>query len=199
MITQDAEKAISSLLFDVQQKMDETDGRINVFTSPSKTPIINEFALLFFSAFLSIIDEFNLTRNEIRLTLKIIEMMRFGNLVKLSWASVGESLGIKRNNMTRHIKSLKEAQILIEDESGNVFLNPQVIAKGKFLVGKGNEDIEKLLDLGAEALKGTSAKPSIVTPKMRREIKEQAMQEKKLEQLDKDMGLKVVKRKRVKI
>jgi len=107
MTTQEAGKAISSL--DIQQNT---------------------------SAFLSMIDECKLTRNEIRLTLKIIEMMRFGNLVKTSWASVGESLGIKRNNMTRHLKALKEAHILIEDDGGNVFLNPQIIAKGKILGGK---------------------------------------------------------------
>ena len=193
MITRDAETAISELLVDVQQKMDESDGRINVYTAPSKMPIINEFALLFFSAFLSVIDEFKLTRNEIRLTLKIIEMMRFGNLVKLSWSSVGESLGINRPNMVKHVKALKEAQLLIEDDGGNIYLNPQIIAKGKFLPGKGDEDIERLLDLGAEALKGTSANPSIVTPKMRKEMKEEAIKERQLKQLREDMGLKPVR------
>ena len=192
MLTRDAENAVASLLADVQQKMDESDSSINVYTSPSKMPIVNQFALLFFSAFLSIIDEFKLTRNDIRVILKIIEMMQFGNLVKLSWTNIGESLGINRPNMVRHIKSLKGAQLLIEDEGGNVFLNPQIIAKGKFLPGKGDGDIERLLDLGAEALKGTSASPSIITPKMRKEMKEEAIKERELKQLREDMGLKPV-------
>ena len=194
MITQDAEKAISSLLADVQQKIDESDGRINVYTSPSKMPIMNEFAILFCSAFLSTIDDYNLSRNEIRLTLKIIEMMRFGNLVKLSWTDVGKSLEIKRNNMPRHVKALKDAKLLVEDEGGNIYLNPQIIAKGKFLPAKGDKDIERLLDLGAEALEGTGIKPNIITPTIRKKMKEEAMEKKKLEQLREDMGLKPVGR-----
>ena len=107
MTTQEAGKAISSL--DIQENT---------------------------SAFLSMIDECKLTRNEIRLALKLIQKVQSGCLIRISWASFGESLGIKRNNMPRHIKALKEAQILIEDDGGNVFLNPQIIAKGKILGGK---------------------------------------------------------------
>ena len=188
MITCDAEKAFGSLIEDIQAKMDESNGRISVYTSPSKMPIVNQFALLFFSAFLSIIDEFKLSRNDIRVILKIIELMQFGNLVKLSWSSLGESLGITKNNMVRHIKTLKEASILIEDD-GNIFLNPQIIAKGKFLPSKADEDMVRLLDLGAEALKNTKAEPSILTPTIKKEMRERALEKKKINQIDEDMGL----------
>jgi len=194
MRTREVEKAFTSMLDDIQQKMDETNSNINVITTPSKMPIVNQFVLMFFAAFLSLIDEFKLTRNDIRVILKILEIMQFGNLVRVSWTSLGKSIGITPTNMGRHVKTLKDSKLLIEDEDGNIYLNPQVIAKGKFLSSRQNADIDRLLDLGADALKGTSATPSILTPKMRKEMKEEAIQEKKLEQLREDMGLKSVRK-----
>ena len=47
-------------------------------------------------------------------------------------------------------------------------MNPQIIAKGKFLQ-KGDENLIHLLEKGAEALEGTNVKPSILTPKMQKE------------------------------
>ena len=194
MRTREVEKAFTSMLDDIQQKMDETNSNINVITTPSKMPIMNQFVLMFFAAFLSLIDEFKLTRNDIRVILKILEIMQFGNLVRVSWTRLGKSIGITPTNMGRHVKTLKDSKLLIEDEDGNIYLNPQVIAKGKFLSSRQNADIDRLLDLGADALKGTSATPSILTPKMRKEMKEEAIQEKKLEQLREDMGLKSVRK-----
>ena len=83
-------------------------------------------------------------------------------MVKSSWR-----LKYKRNNITRHVSKLKQAKLIIDDD-GNIFLNPQIIAKGKFLQ-KGDENLIHLLEKGAEALEGTNVKPSILTPKMQKE------------------------------
>ena len=193
MKTSDAENAMSYLLEGVQEKLDESGGNLNIYTAPSKMPIVNQFALLFASAFLSLIEEFKLSRNDLRVLIKIIELMQFGNVIKLSWNTVGTSLGITSNNIVRHVKTLKDAKLILEDDDGSLFLNPQIIAKGKFLSSKGEGDMERLLDIGAEALKGTSAEPSIITPKIRKEKLAEEIEKRKLAQLDKDMGLKPIR------
>ena len=58
-------------------------------------PIINNYALLIHTAFLQTINDYNLTLNDVKVMLKIIEYMKFGNLVHLSWSKVAEDLNIK--------------------------------------------------------------------------------------------------------
>lgn len=154
----------------IQEQIDQGNTQISVFTSATKMPIINNYALLFHTAFLQTIDEYKLTLNDIRVMLKIIELMRFGNLVHISWTKIAKELKIMPKNMSRHINKLKKANLLLDDE-GNIFLNPQIIAKGKFLQ-KGDENLVNLLEKGATALEGTNIKPNIITPKMQKENKE---------------------------
>ena len=148
----------------IQEQMNKGNTRISVFAGATKMPIINNYALLFHTAFLQTIDEYNLALNDVRVMLKIIELMKFGNLVHISWTKIAKDLKIMPKNMSRHINKLKQAKLLLS-EDGNIFLNPQIIAKGKFLQ-KGDDDTIKLLEKGAEALEGTNIKPNILTPKM---------------------------------
>ena len=102
--------------------------------------------------------------------------MKFGNLVKLSWADVARSLGIPEKNIIRHIKKLRDAHLLIDDEGGNTYLNPQIIAKGKFLQKNGDETLIQLLDLGAKAMEDTAMSPNIITPNIRKKIRKKQEQ-----------------------
>lgn len=151
----------------IQEQMDKGNTRISVFTGASKMPIINNYALLFHTAFLQTIDDYNLALNDVRVMLKIIELMKFGNIVHISWTKVAKDLKILPKNMTRHINKLKKAKLLLDDD-GNIFLNPQIIAKGKF-IQHGDDETIKLLEKGAQALEGTNIKPNIITPKMKKE------------------------------
>ena len=143
---------------------------------PARMPIVNNFALIFHNTFLFTIDDYNLSRNDIRVMLKIIDLMKFGNLVKLSWADVARSLGIPEKNIIRHIKKLRDAHLLIDDEGGNTYLNPQIIAKGKFLQKNGDETLIQLLDLGAKAMEDTAMSPNIITPNIRKKIRKKQEQ-----------------------
>ena len=155
----------------MQEKMDETNAQVNVFVSKSKMPIVNQFVLLFYQSFLFTIDEYNLSRNEIRTVLKILEYTQFGNLIQLSFTKIGQDLNINRANISRIFKKLKEAGLLVDD-GGNLFLNPQVIAKGSFL--KRDElDTERLLEKGAELMKQTiGLAPNILTDSLRKKERE---------------------------
>lgn len=169
-MTTDLTATLTEVTEKVQAEIDKGNTHISIFTGASKMPIINNYALLFHTAFLQTINDYNLTLNDVKVMLKIIEYMKFGNLVHLSWSKVAEDLNIKRNNITRHVSKLKQAKLIIDDD-GNIFLNPQIIAKGKFLQ-KGDENLIHLLEKGAEALEGTNVKPSILTPKMQKEKKQ---------------------------
>lgn len=139
---------------------------VNVFSMPARMPIVNNFVLLFYNSFLQTIDDYHLTLNDVRVLLKIIELMKFGNLVKLTWSDVAKQLGIPRNNIARHVKKLHSARLLMSDAGGNTYLNPQIIAKGKFLQ-KENDELIKLLDWGADELNAIGIEPNVLTPKLK--------------------------------
>lgn len=169
----DSENALQTVAEGIQEHLDKGNKSINVFTAPARMPIINQFCLLFYQSFLDTIDEYQLKLNDIRVILKILEKMQFGNLVKLSWSDIARSLKMNPTNINRHIKKLKDAALLIEDEGGNTYLNPQIIAKGKFLQNNEDAKIIELLNLGADALDGTNIKPSIMTDKIKNKQYEQ--------------------------
>lgn len=168
----DSTSALEAIADSLQETMKNGNKQVNVFTAPARMPIVNQFALIFHNNFLLTIDDYNLRLNDIRVMLKIIDLMKFGNLVKLSWSDVARSLRIDPTNMGRHIKKLKQAKLLIEDEGGNTYLNPQIIAKGKFIQEKEDQQLIKILNIGAEALEGTNIKPSIITKKIKNKEKQ---------------------------
>lgn len=162
------ENVVQEIVDGLQQTMNEGEKSVNVYVAPNKMPIVNQFALMFNTAFLQTIDDYKLTLNDVRVLLKIVELMRFGNLVRISWNQVAKQLNMASSNVSRHVKNLKKALLLIEDaKDGNMYLNPHIIAKGKFL-DRGDEDTIHVLNLGAEALEGTSVKPSIITNQIRK-------------------------------
>lgn len=163
--------ALTEVAQKLQSTLDEGHKTVNVFAMPARMPIVNQFALLFHTSLLETIDEYNLTLNDLRVILKVIELMQFGNLVKISWLDVGKALNIKKQNMSKHVRNLKASGLLITHE-GATYLNPQIIAKGKFLQQRGQEteDLKHLLNAGAEALEGSSRSPSILTPELSKEI-----------------------------
>lgn len=173
----------TGILEDIAKSIDDhldEKNDVNVFAMPARMPIVNNFVLLFYNAFLQTIDDYGLTLNDVRVMLKIIDLMKFGNLVKISWTDVAKGLGISHTNMPRHLKKLRAAQLLIDDENGSTFLNPQIISKGKFLKKGDNEELIRILDLGAEALEKTGRKPNIKTPRMQQKEFEEKI---KLQQL----------------
>ncbi len=146
---------------------------VNVFSMPARMPIVNQFVLLFVDALLQSVDDYDLSKNDMRVLLYIVKQMRFGNLIRLSWADVARALDIPTKNISRHIGKLREAKLIIEDEQGT-FLNPQVIAKGKFLSRNEDEDAEyiQMLERGAQELESIGREPNILTPRLQRKRRE---------------------------
>lgn len=163
----DIENSISELLLQLQKNIDSKNARLFLSTGKIKMQILNEFAFLFCSSFLQTIDDYNLSRNDIRIVLKIIEYMQFGNLLKLAYSSIAKDLNIDKGNVSKSIKKLKVCKLII-DIDGSLYLNPHIILKGK--LNSFNEDDIKIINKSADALKGTKLKPSISTPYIKNKI-----------------------------
>lgn len=162
--TKNIASALTEVAENIQDHLDKNNTNISIYSGPTKMPIVNNFALLFHSSFLETIDEYKLSLNDIRVVLKIIDYMKFGNLIHISWSKIALDLNIKPNNITRHISKLKKAKLIIDD-SGNIYLNPQIIAKGKFL--QQDKELKEILNKGAEILEGTTISPNIITKEIR--------------------------------
>lgn len=167
-MSRNVESSLLDVVENIQNQMDTTNAQIFVYSGKRKMQIVNEFAIMFGTAFLQCIDDYNLSRNDIRVVLKIIEYMKFGNLVRMSYSSIAKDLNIDKSNISKTIKKLRENKLIITD-NGNDYLNPHVIAKGNFIDDSG----ERLLNKAAEELEGTNISPSIITSKMRKKFKDE--------------------------
>lgn len=170
-----AQGAFSDMLDQVQGQMDEKNSDVNVFFGKEKMEIRNSFVLLFYNSLLQIIDEYNLTKTEIKAILKILEYMQWGNLVRMSYAQLARDIGADASNSSKIIKRLKTANLLFEKD-GNLYLNPHIIAKGKFK--RKNDDDVKLLEYSADLLmKNTELTPSILTKSIKQKMESKRLRD----------------------
>lgn len=157
-------EALDDILNNIQTNMNEKNSDLNLFIGKERMEICNDFVILFYNSLLNIIEEFNLSKTDIKAILKILEYMQYGNLVKMSFAQLARDINIDPTNISRVIKKLKQSQLLIE-KNNNMYLNPHIIAKGRFK--RKDDDAKELLEYSAELLDGTSIKPSILTQKIK--------------------------------
>lgn len=157
-------EALDDILDNIQINMNEKNSDLNLFIGKERMEICNDFVILFYNSLLNIIDEFNLSKTDIKAILKILEYMQYGNLVKMSFAQLARDINIDPTNISRVIKKLKQSQLLIE-KNNNMYLNPHIIAKGRFK--RKDDDAKELLEYSADLLDGTNIKPSILTQKIK--------------------------------
>lgn len=161
-------KALDKILDHIQTNMDEKNSDLNVFVGKERMDICNDFVILFYNSLLNIINEYNLSKTDIKAILQILEYMQYGNLVRMSYAQLARNIGIDPSNINKTIKKLKQSNLLIEKE-GSLYLNPHVISKGKFK--NKDENARDLLEYSAKLLEGSDLTPSILTPKLRENLK----------------------------
>lgn len=162
-----SDEALNEILDNIQNNMDEKNSDLNVFIGKEKMDICNDFVILFYNSLLNIINEYNLSKTDIKAVLQILEYMQYGNLVRMSYAQLARDIGIDPSNINKIIKKLKQSYLLIE-RNNNLYLNPHIIAKGRFK--KKDNDAKELLEYSAELLDGTSVKPSILTKNIKNKM-----------------------------
>jgi hypothetical protein len=91
-----------------------------------------EYVHLFPKNLKKIIKEYNLTSNELLVTMEILDsMMSHGNmLINFSQARLCELTEINKSTMSKVFKSLRTKKVLIENENGNLYINSVVFMKG---------------------------------------------------------------------
>lgn len=170
-MTSNAETTLTGLVEQLQSQMDAKGAKLYVSSGRSKMKVLNEFALMFASAFLQTIDDYKLTRNDIRVVLKIIEYAQFGNLLRMSYASLGKDLNMEKANISRSIKRIKDSQLII-DIDGNLYLNPHIICKGRFNTSDANDEL--IINKSADAL-NANIKPNIETKYIRNKMQQEEL------------------------
>ena len=61
----------------------------------------------------------------------LLSRMTYENEIRISQTEVGDILSMKRQNVSRAIKALREAGVLDETENRSIFLSPDIGWKGK--------------------------------------------------------------------
>lgn len=158
-MSSDAQDILTSLVEQLQNQMNSKNAKLFVSSGKFRMKVLNEFALMFASVFLQTIDDYKLTRNDIRVVLKIIEYTQFGNLLRMSYTTLAKDLNIHKADISKSIKRIKDSGLIIDIE-GSLYLNPHIICKGR--LSTTDEQDEKLINKSAEAL-GKNRKPSIET------------------------------------
>lgn len=116
------------------QKNPEIKINFNTFFSKNlaswDTENAGKFVFFFPENWRKLCVEFGLSGLESNVLLLIIEKMHFGNLVQISQSGIAKELNTKQPSVSRVFKSLKNKQVLFEDENKNIYLNPRLCSKG---------------------------------------------------------------------
>ena len=168
-------KKITEAASGISEKIsDGSSVKVIVAKDKYQTDILNPFAMIFCEVLFNTIEEYNLTKNDIRTILRIIYYARFGNLIQMSNTKLAKDLGMNKSSLSRSMKKLRESGILVEDE-GNLYLNPQVISKGSFAKIEEDKELE-LIEKGAKILAQTlNVGPNVITKKMKDEAREKEL------------------------
>lgn len=168
----DTESALDEIREKVNANMEDGNQGISVNMSFKKEPrydLANPFVFVFLDQFLQIMDQYSLTRTEIKMVFQILKYMQFGNLISMSFSKLMRDIGIDRSNGSKIIKRLKEAKLIINDD-GNLYFNPHIITKGLRV-----KDLDPdMIDYAAEQLEEIGVAPNILTRKIKSKQKQKA-------------------------
>lgn len=74
--------------------------------------------------------ELDISKNELKVIARILNIMEFGNFFHISQAKLCRDLDIKKSNMSLVFKKLKKKGIII-DKDGDLFMNSNIFLKGQ--------------------------------------------------------------------
>ncbi|RQM36328.1 DNA-binding protein [Erwinia psidii] len=74
--------------------------------------------------------ELNISKNELKVIARILNIMEFGNCFHISQAKLCRDLDIKKSNMSIVFTKLKKKGIII-DKDGDLFMNSNIFLKGQ--------------------------------------------------------------------
>lgn len=122
--------------------------RVNVSTEKRHIKPLNPFVIVFLNNLREIIKQYGLNSSELVLLTLVLEKMEFGNLVALNQAKLAEELEVSRQAVNKIFKKFKQNGLFITAEDGSLYVNSQIIVKGKLTEHK---DLEEIYQLALEA------------------------------------------------
>ncbi|HCE8950731.1 TPA: replication/maintenance protein RepL [Morganella morganii] len=101
-----------------------------IIQNDNKVSLKNDFVILFLENFDRLITKLKLTTTELRVLIYILKKMEYGNLLTLNQKSVCVALDMKSSNVSAVFKKLKEKEVLVYDDEGNMYINSNIVMKG---------------------------------------------------------------------
>lgn len=110
----------------------EEEQRAIVHISREKVFPATPFVFMFVDNFERICAVHKLTAFEIRVLLKLIQKMQFGNQVNLTQVAIAAEMAVAKQQINKTFKRLIDTGVMVNDEFGSTFVNLEMFMKGKF-------------------------------------------------------------------
>lgn len=179
------EKNLETLTREVSETIEKGGELVTILARQQKGKPLNAFVLLFADSLFSAIinKKFKLGLREIKVILRIIHYAQYGNLIEFPRKKIMEETELSSVSFSKALRKLHDSGILLTIDGG-MYLNPQIIAKGKLHDYETNEEFERIAEFGAKALgENLNQDPNIKTKRMRKKE-----QEKEIEMVNKRQG-----------
>lgn len=95
-----------------------------------KITLKDDFVITFTNNLFVLFKELELTKNEMLIVAALLELMQYGNLLSFKQVSLAKKIGLDAANFSRNFKKLKNKNIIVIDEDGNMFMNSKLFIKG---------------------------------------------------------------------
>lgn len=108
---------------------------VNISKQKRKVKPLTPFVILFYHNLDYILENHPLSPFEMRVLLKLIEAMQYGNQITINQKTIVEKLKSNKQQVSRAFKNLKLTGIFFE-KNGSLYMNYNVISKGELLSAK---------------------------------------------------------------
>jgi len=112
----------------VEEKQKLGDVNVIVSNQSYKQKTNNHFVILFHNVLEYVITEYQLKLNDIKIILSILKLMEIGNAINITQKRISIDTGINIVSINRSYKNLLKASILLKDDYGSYYFNPQIVS-----------------------------------------------------------------------
>ena len=107
----------------------ENELSVNLIHSKRTIKTNKPFAMVFYTNFSDLLEEFNLGQTDLRVLFKVLEYVSFRNVISLTQKTIADELNLTVPQVNRSYKKLESAKIFYKHK-GSIFLNPKYLVKG---------------------------------------------------------------------
>jgi hypothetical protein len=113
----------------VSQVKNIGDKEITVFVGKGTAKTNEPFVILFYQSFIRLVVNQQLAVTDLKVMLGILDFVSRGNIVHLTHQEIAEHVQLQRPQVSKSIKRLLAAELLIQSTAGSLFVNPTIMSK----------------------------------------------------------------------